>query len=134
MIKTIIEIIIYLLGIIWTLFMLSIIITAYKYIYDLGKTVDNFVYNPSISKSAGPMKIISNLYNKITSLIKTSLNVLLPQLPVPNKRFNEEGINNMIPTIPLINIPSIPCTGLDLKIPYISPEDFARCASGTCDL
>ena len=132
MIKTIIEIIIYLLGIIWTLFMLSIIITSYKYIYDLGKTVDNFVYNPSISKLAGPMKSIYNIYNKIISLIKTSLNVLLPQLPVPNKRFNEEGINNMIPTIPLINIPSIPCTGLELEIPYVDPVVVFKCSTGTC--
>ena len=132
MLKDFIDIIIYLLGICWTIFMLLIIFGLFGYIYDLGTTVDKYLYNSSFSALSKPFKIITTTYNEIRKYIKFSLQILFPNIPVPNNIFSADQFNNIIPNIPNINIPNISCGGLSISIPYIDPRVLGKCAIGNC--
>tara|TARA_Y100000389_G_C16999958_1_gene289027 strand:- start:72 stop:464 length:393 start_codon:yes stop_codon:yes gene_type:complete len=130
MLKNIIEIIIYLLGICWTIFILLLIFGLFGYIYDFGTTVDKYLYNSSFSALSKPFKVITTTYNQIRKYMKGALHILFPKLPVPNNIFKVDKFKDIIPTIPNFNIPNIPCSGLSITIP--DPYTAAKCVSGTC--
>lgn len=132
MIDDIIDITIYLLGILWTIFMILMIFGLFGFIYDLGKKVDSFLYSKSTGDMSKVFNTIGKSYKEIANYIKFSLNILFPNIPIINIPFNSDKFNNLIPSIPTINMPKLSCGGLSISVPYIDPGNAAKCAIGNC--